>query len=316
TSLNNLSKFTNADGRNIFENTQELTIYGNGKKTTIYLEGNDTIYDVEQKLTNAIVNDLGMGSTDSTVNKNLVNYDNVKGTFTIQTALLGENSKISLVGDQSLIDGFSLTTTQVGQNSSIKVSVTDSNGNTVGSDTVNDFTLRGVISGVDLKFDSNLGVSASWDSTNQKIDFTATANVEINLHLVDNSTSLQIGANEGQAINVNIGQMNVDSLGLKDVLVVDQELAQKSITKIDKALESISSARATIGAQINRLEHAITNLDTARENLTASESRIRDLDIAEEMANFTRQQILQQAGTAMLAQANQLPQLALQLLGR
>ncbi|MBC7197370.1 MAG: flagellin, partial [Deferribacterales bacterium] len=97
-------------------------------------------------------------------------------------------------------------------------------------------------------------------------------------------------------------------------LMVDQPSAQKAITKLDKALEFVSSTMATIGAQINRLESAISNLDTARENLSASESRIRDLDMAEEMAKFTRNQILSQAGTAMLAQANQLPQMALQLL--
>jgi flagellin len=108
--------------------------------------------------------------------------------------------------------------------------------------------------------------------------------------------------------------MDTKSLGLDDVYVVSQELAQKSITKIDRALESISGARATIGAQVNRLNYAINNLNVTRENLTAAESRIRDLDIAEEMATFTRNQILSQAGTAMLAQANQLPQMALQLL--
>jgi len=131
---------------------------------------------------------------------------------------------------------------------------------------------------------------------------------------VDNATELQIGANEGQSITTTIGQMDTKSLGLDDVYMVSQELAQKSITKIDRALESISAGRATIGAQVNRLNYAINNLNVTSENLTAAESRIRDLDMAAEMSNFTRWQILNQAGTAMLAQANQLPQLALQLL--
>jgi len=327
TKLKDIARFTTADGRNIFDNTQTLTIYGNGKSTTIYLEGDDTISDFEQKLTDAIVNDLGMGTTDTVVNNNLVNYvapgeaqesgnEVVEGTFVIQTALLGDDSKLAFIGDQALIDGLSLATIQEGENSELTVKVTDAHtGESIGTDTVNDYTLRNVIDGVEVEIDSRVDVSVAWEN-NQLVFTSDEGSVDLKLHLVDNSTDLQIGANEGQAINVSIQQIDTKSLGLDDVLMVDQESAQKAITKLDRALEIVSGARATIGAQINRLEHAITNLDTARENLTASESRIRDLDIAEEMANFTKQQILQQAGTAMLAQANQLPQLALQLLGR
>ncbi len=126
---------------------------------------------------------------------------------------------------------------------------------------------------------------------------------------------MQIGANEGQTILANIPQINTASLGLDDVYMIDQELAQSSITKIDKALETVSGVRATIGAQINRLEYTMTGLDTTRENLTAAESRIRDLDVADEMAKFTKNQILMQSNIGMLAQANSLPQMALSLLG-
>ena len=95
---------------------------------------------------------------------------------------------------------------------------------------------------------------------------------------------------------------------------MDMELSQRSITKIDKALEILSSTRATVGAQMNRLEYTISNLETARENLTAAESRIRDLDIAEETTNLTKNQILVQSATSMVAQANKIPQQALSLL--
>lgn len=314
TKLKDIQRFVNDDGRNIFDNTQELTIFGNGKQATIYLEGDDTLADFESKLEDALVNDLEMG--DSSIKNDLVYYDTTAGTFKIQSGLVGEDSKISFIGDQKLIDGLSLTTVQKGENSSLTVSVTK-NGATVGSDTVNDYTLRGVISGIELKFDKNIGINKVTGNGSGNLTFDDTGSgTTIELHLVDNSTALQIGANEGQDINVSVAQINTKSLDLDNVLVVDQKSAQKAITKIDRALEFISGARSTIGAQINRLEHAITNLDTARENLTASESRIRDLDIAEEMAQFTRYQILQQSSTAMLAQANQLPQLALQLLGR
>jgi flagellin len=267
-------------------------------------------------------------STVSDVNNNLVNYvtsadaqtgtnEAVAGTFVIQSALLGDDSQISFVGDQALIDGLSLATIQEGENSEMTVKVTDAHtGDNIGSDTVNDFTLRKVIEGVDVEIASDAGISIAWDATNKEVDFSASGSSEdFKLHLVRNSTELQIGANEGQTLDVSIGQVDTKSLGIDDALVVDQELAQKSITKIDNALNMVSSTRATIGAQINRLDYTITGLDVTRENLTASESRIRDLDIASEMAEFTKQQILAQSSTAMLSQANQLPQMALQLLG-
>ena len=90
--------------------------------------------------------------------------------------------------------------------------------------------------------------------------------------------------------------------------------AQTALTNIDTAISNVSTSRATLGATQNRLEHKINNLNVAVENLSASESRIRDTDMASEMMSFTRAQVLSQAGTAMLAQANQAPQSVLQLL--
>lgn len=323
--LSDIARFVNADGRNIFDNTQALTIFGNGRSTTIYLEGSDTIKDFEEKLTNAIKDGLGMGSDLATVNDHLVDYvktatanspQAVAGTFVIQSALLGEDSRLSFIGDQALIDGLSLATIQEGVNSELTVRVTNAHtGEEIGSDIINDYVLKNVIKGVDVKIDSSVDIQASWNSTSKKISFSSKSGaVDIKLHLVDNATELQIGANEGQTIEAYIGQMDTKALGLDDVYMVSQELAQKSITKIDRAIEMVSASRATIGAQVNRLEYAISNLNVTRENLVAAESRIRDLDVAAEMATFTRWQILNQSGTAMLAQANQLPQLALQLL--
>lgn len=331
TKLKDISRFTTEDGNSIFDNTQELTIYGNGKSATIYLEGNDTLADFEEKLTNAIVDGLGMGAdsevsdTVSNVNNNLVNYvssetsnsnEAVKGTFVIQSAMLGEDSQLSFIGDQTLIDGLSLATIQEGENSAVEATVTDAHtGETIGSDEVNDYVLRDVIKGIEVNIDSRAGLDISWDDTNKEMSFASGGTEEVKLHVVDNAMEMQIGANQGQTISTAIPQVDTTSLGIDDVLMVDQELAQEAITKLDDALEQISSVRATIGAQINRLEYTIVGLDTTKENLTASESRIRDLDFASEMTEFTRNQILNQAGTAMLSQANSLPQMALQLLG-
>ena len=101
--------------------------------------------------------------------------------------------------------------------------------------------------------------------------------------------------------------------GSATVVVTDRESASHSITLIDNAIDKVSTQRAKLGAYQNRLEHTINNLNTASENITAAESRIRDTDMAKEMMNFTKLQIMLQAGTSMLAQANQLPQNVLSL---
>ncbi|BCV20782.1 flagellin [Moorella sp. Hama-1] len=98
------------------------------------------------------------------------------------------------------------------------------------------------------------------------------------------------------------------------ISVMDQTSAESAITMFQKAIDTVSTERAKLGAYQNRLEHTINNLGTASENLSAAESRIRDVDMAKEMMNFTRNNIISQAATAMLAQANQVPQQVLQLL--
>jgi flagellin len=128
--------------------------------------------------------------------------------------------------------------------------------------------------------------------------------------------TFQIGANAGQTLNVKIGDMDATALTVDDAnIVVDTAAnASASLAKIDGAIAAVSGQRSSLGAVQNRLEHTVKNLNVASENLAASESRIRDTDMAKEMMSFTRAQILSQAGTAMLAQANQAPQGVLSLL--
>jgi flagellin len=130
--------------------------------------------------------------------------------------------------------------------------------------------------------------------------------------------SLQIGANGGQSLDVQIGSMKASALGVSSTSVDVTNFAATGfdvqLASIDGAISRVSSERSRLGAMQNRLDHTINNLGVAAENLTAANSRIRDVDMASEMMEFTRTQILTQAGTAMLAQANQLPQSVLQLL--
>lgn len=130
----------------------------------------------------------------------------------------------------------------------------------------------------------------------------------------NNSLSLQIGANANQMMGITIGDMRASALGVDNIDVSSATNATSGITTINNAIETVSAERSKLGAYQNRLEHTINNLGTSAENLTASESRIRDVDMAKEMMEFTKMNILSQAAQAMLAQANQAPQGVLQLL--
>lgn len=131
---------------------------------------------------------------------------------------------------------------------------------------------------------------------------------------------LHIGANMDQRIQVFVGTMSAAALNLRDLgsetimNLTSPDLANRAIGTLDEALQKINKQRADLGGYQNRLEHAVKGLDTSAENLQAAESRIRDTDMAQEMVDFTKNQVLQQSGMAMLAQANQTTQSVLNLL--
>ncbi len=127
---------------------------------------------------------------------------------------------------------------------------------------------------------------------------------------------LQVGANEGQTMSFSIGDMSANALGVNDskVNLKTQSGASKSIKYVDEAINKVSKQRSLLGAVQNRLEHTIANLDNTAENMQSAESTIRDVDMAEEMVQYSKNNILQQAGQSMLAQANQSTQGVLSLL--
>ena len=331
TKLSQLSQFTNADGRMVLDNTQEISIYaGNGKTAKVTLEGSDTIADLENKLTSALVDQLGMGAdvtntSATTINNNLVKFVETKGTgdravagtFVIQGAVLGDDSNLTFVGDEGVLNALGITQIQKASDSALNVRVQDAHtGAFIGEDTVTDGRLRNVIQGVDIDIIPSSAANITFDTASNTMKFLAKDKPEVAyLHIKDNSTVAAIGANEGQTLDISIGRLDTKSMGIDGVNVATFDDAQSSITKLDMALEQISKARATAGAQMNRLEYTINNLNTTRENMVAAESRIRDLDIAVASTNLAAQQVLMQSATAMLAQANQIPSYAMQLLG-
>ena len=128
------------------------------------------------------------------------------------------------------------------------------------------------------------------------------------------SANLQIGANASQQLNLSIEDMRATALGVKNLQVGTQSQANTAINVIDEATKRVSSERANLGAAQNRLEYTISNLDNTAENLTSAESTLRDVDMAKEMMEYSKNNILNQAAQAMISQANQQPQNVLQLL--
>lgn len=181
----------------------------------------------------------------------------------------------------------------------------------------------------DIKFTSKADAEAFVESYNDKktadynkksVEHAKTlANSQIESLDIQQASSkeftFQIGANAGEKISVEIKNMSAKGLGIDNLDVTDKNQSTDQILgKLDQAISDVSSQRANLGAVQNRLDHTVSNLATTKENLSEANSRITDVDMAEEMMSFTKSNILSQASTSMLAQANQMPQSVLSLL--
>ncbi|OIK11425.1 flagellin [Bacillus sp. MUM 13] len=183
-----------------------------------------------------------------------------------------------------------------------------------------DFKVENSASGTEFASTANQKITSSKLNAGG-FEFKMTVNTALSgaattstITTTNNALSMHIGANENQTMKVDVNKIDTTSLGVKNVDVTSQAGAESAITSINDAITKVSSERSKLGAFQNRLEHTINNLGTSSENLTAAESRIRDVDMAKEMMNQTKNSILSQAAQAMLAQANQQPQGVLQLL--
>lgn len=326
TKLSELANFVDENGVELFVSTQELKIYGNNTNTTIYLEGDDTIQDVVDKITKAITKDLGMGSGLTEVDKKLISFNQTAGTgfgvvpgiMILQSALTGKDGELSFIGSQKLMDALGLEVVQKSSQNIQTITAKDNlTGVVAGERVTSNSRVTDVISGVDLIVDTRTGVDAYYNTGTGKIDFKPSSRLEnqnLNLHIVDARTEIQIGTEKGEKLDVSLPALNTAALGIGNTNINTQEDAQRAITEIDNALTKVVSARAKIGAHVNRLSSTINTLAAAEENTTASESRIRDTDIAKETTALTTAQVAYQANIAILAQANQIPAIALSLL--
>lgn len=222
---------------------------------------------------------------------------------------IGKDGKAQTIGNQAgkqvIIDTSLITqagTAKIQIENELKISVSKVDGDTSTPITFQKelTTNNGLLQhgGLELTFGANASKGVSqFDLTNKALSF-------------------QIGANSDQSVFIDVPELSTVKLGIDGISVMDHKDANDAIFRIENAITKISATRSKLGATQNRLEHTINNLQTTSENLTSAESRIRDADMALEMTEFTKNNILNQSAQAMLAQANQLPQGILQLLQR
>ena len=337
TKLRDLNTFWNTSGVFMLDSPKTITItQGDGESTSITIYGTDTLNELKSKFNDAIANCLGQAKylTEGTDSNKFCTFveksqgvampsqglETVAGTFIFRSLLPGSSGDLTFSGDEDLINSLAFNVVQESSTSAFVASIYDAHtGIPVNGATnvkVSDNRLIGVLHpNVDIEFSPTANIKATWSESENNFLLTADTDAyDAVIHIVDSSTVFQIGANEGEDIAIDIGNMTAGALGVTNINVATRETASKSIGQIDAAINKVSTQRAKIGAYQNALDYTSENLTTTLTNLTAAESRIRDADMAQTMMEFVKLQILNQSGTSMLAQANQLPQSVLSLL--
>ena len=253
----------------------------------------------------------------TTVSPASLTLQSVEGTLLLHSSIAGKAGNISISGDEDLLKALGFSEVQSARETIYTATVRDAHsGETVASSVkFSGRTISGAIhANVDVELPPNFALDAVWDGTGYGSYSFANKPESFTAHIACNATVLQTGANEGEDMALSFGDVGARALGVGSLRVTSRDLASAALGAIDNAISRVSAMRARLGAYENRLEHTVNNLTVSGANLSASESRIRDLDMAKEMMNFTRLNILMQAGNSMLAQANQLPENVLQLL--
>ncbi|MBR0034103.1 MAG: flagellin, partial [Synergistaceae bacterium] len=319
--LEEIHQFYDASGVFLVKEPQTLTItQGNGKSTDVVLYSNDTIKNVRQKLNDAIA--YGLGQAEYADNhENFVTFvetgkassqgfETVEGTLVIRSAVAGNAGRLTIASEnQDLTHALGLNVIQEATENTFTASVYDSHSGKVLASNID--AAGNVIYDVfgenaSVEFDSMANIKAHWDEgTRRYLLSSEEGYYTTTLHIQDRSTSFQVGQSEGEDIYINIGDMTAESLGINRVDVLTQKNAAKSITILDAAIHTVGIQRSRVGAYQNELEYNANTLQQASLQLQASESRIKDADMAREYMDFVKLQILNQTGSSMLSQAHQ-----------
>lgn len=238
------------------------------------------------------------------------------GSFDLKGYIDNVDVKVAYYGDEVKAGQYQVADLKIGtdkdgdlDSAKSSVTITGLGGQTVAGAKIsgvdgNIATITGD-NGFELKLEIRRGI--------QKDDVTTVNNFKMELAGFG-AMDTQIGANEGQQLGIRIPRISCLNMGIESLDLTTAEGATKAIDQVDAAIKYVSEARSRIGAYQNRLEHTVSSLDITSENMTAAYSRIMDTDMAEEMTEYTTLQVLSQASTSMLAQANERPSQVLQLL--
>ena len=362
--LRDMKIFYNSEGVYLVEHPQTLTItQGNGKSTNVTLYPEDTIFDVAERINNAICESLGQGAyTDNrsrfctiasgpdNTSESVCTFEDVyrkryqrdsngdlildsnnnpieigteksgqyitNSTMLVRSAVPGKEGELYFSGDEELLNALGLNTIQESTESTFNASVYDAHSGA----RINEMKAEGsefksiIPPEIDIHVDPMTGLVANWDEQTKKFIFAGNDSYSAVLHLKNNAIIFQTGANNGEDFMIQLGDMSSKALGITGVNVLTRETASRAISVIDSAINKISSQRAKIGAYTNSLENTLNSLTITSANLTETDSRIRDADMSQAMMNFVKLQILNQSGSSMLAQANQIPQSVLTLM--
>ena len=335
--LYDIREFWDSNGNFLLEEPKTITIMqGDGTRTSLTVYGSDTLGTLLNKINEAIGGDKGLRQdslfdptitggqrsyatfvTEAMAAANTTGLFTVPGTIIIQSAVPGKGGALNFIGDDSIINALGLSTVRYSTETKFTAKISDAHDPT-----------KVIASGV--QFEGNLLVGILHPNVDVEISSTTSLNAIISggeiswtqitggektfIHIADRSMVFHVGANSLQDVNAAIGNLSASALGLDGLLVTTNPLANKAIRTLDLAIDKVSQARSKLGAVQNRLDHTVNNLNEMQFNLTAALSRIQDADMAKEMTEFTKNNIILQAATAMLAQANQIPQNVLQLL--
>ncbi len=295
----------------------DITTVGQPATYTSGYDGTQTISQDGSLTINGSTIDFKAGESAATIyekvlkacDSNNLSFDATTGEFSTLDA--GSKYSISISGDASVLADLGMTptavpSTNVGTDAEITITsyTSSADGNPVPFNPTivadgNKITLSGLNNqSIEIKIEDD-AVTGSYTSE-------ITNGGQLNI---------QLGGNSNSVLGIYIPKVNTETLGIDNCNISTQEGATMALDSLDKALEKVSTVRATIGAYENRLDYSSESLLTASNATTVSLSRIRDTDMAAEMANYTKDNVIFQAGTSILAQANQRPQLILQLIG-
>lgn len=343
--INRVSKDTEFNTKNLLDGTLDRRVYANNASrisTSDYVEAGQYQVTVATAATKASLNASAaeFGSLTSAVGAAgsiAINGSKVdiSATDTYEQAFekirdaaeTGETK--ANIGTGTDAGKLMLTSNSYGSQAAIGVEISNITlANALGFSSTTPATASGTDATIDLTSGFSTSATASVDGNHAVIsdkdgfefsfliqDDYANTTSPINFDVTDiGSMTLQIGANEDQTVDVTIPKINTETLYLDDIDLTTVNGADTAINRLDDALAKVSAVRSSIGAYSNRLDYAVESLDATNENVTSALSRIEDVDMAEEMSEYTQQNVLQQASISVLTQANDMPQQVLQLL--